>query len=98
MNYKHHLLFGKRNFNIVLIGIGLMLLGFILMIGGGDTPDPVNIYPEDTLYGFQRTILAPMLVLIGLGVQVVAIFTKNEKAVDMTPDTPSFKYGNKKRG
>jgi len=53
------------------------------MIGGGDAPDLTTTYPEDTLYGFRRTILAPFIVLVGLGLQVFAIFAKGE-----TPPPP----------
>lgn len=35
--------FGKQNYIIVLIGLALIVLGFILMIGGGsDNPDVFN--------------------------------------------------------
>ncbi len=78
MSYQHHLLFGKKNFTIVLIGIGLMVLGFLLMVGGGDAPDLTTTYPEDTLYGFRRTVLAPFFVLAGLGAQIFAIFSKSD--------------------
>lgn len=51
-----------------------MLLGYILM-SGGNSNDP-NVFDEQALYGFRRTILAPILVLIGLGTVVVSIFKK----------------------
>jgi|GEM_PF-616696 len=80
--YKHHILFGKTNYLIVLAGVGLMILGFILMIGGG-TDDP-SVYPADTLYGFQRTVLAPFLVLLGFVVNGYAIMKKPDIEVETT--------------
>mgnify|MGYP001252741261 CR=1 FL=1 len=76
--YHNRLLFGKKNFIIVLIGIGLILLGFLVMSGGAST-DP-NVYPEDAIYGFRRTILAPVLILLGFIAQIVAIFTPVEQS------------------
>jgi len=65
--------FGKQNYIIVLIGIALIALGFILMIGGGSTdPDVFN----EKMFNFQRLTLAPILVLAGFVVEIVAIFWK----------------------
>ena len=71
---KSHLLFGKKNFIPMLIGAGLILLGFILMSGGG-MDDPTE-WDEDKIYSFRRITLAPALVLIGLGLQAYGIFKK----------------------
>lgn len=83
--YQHHLLFGKKNFLIVLIGIGLIVLGYIVMIGGASAD--ANIYPEAQIYGFRRTILAPVLVLLGFAVQIVAIFYPVREEDKILPDT-----------
>jgi len=61
---------------ILLTALVFMIAGYLLMIGGGAT-DP-NVYPEKELYGPQRTIIAPILVLIGLALMVVAIMKKNK--------------------
>ena len=65
--------FGKQNYIIVLIGLALMILGFVLMIGGGSS-DP-NVFNEK-MFDFQRLTLAPILVLAGFVVEIVAIFWK----------------------
>jgi len=68
--------FGKTNFIIVLVGVALIALGFILMIGGGsDNPDVFN----DKMFDFQHITLAPILVLLGFVVEIVAIFWKGKK-------------------
>ena len=72
--YNHHFLFGKQNFIWVLIGLGVMILGFILMMGGNSDP---STFDEDAIYSFRRITLAPILILIGLGVQIYAIFKKS---------------------
>lgn len=67
--------FGKQNFIIVLIGLALIALGFILMIGGGSTdPDVFN----KEMFSFQRITLAPILVLAGFVVEIVAIFWRKK--------------------
>ena len=68
--------FGKQNYIIVLIGLALIALGFILMVGGGSSdPDVFN----EKMFDFQRITLAPILVLAGFIVEIVAIFWKGEK-------------------
>ncbi len=72
---KKKLLFGKRNYKFMLIGIFFIALGFILMSGGG-SEDP-NIFNEE-IYSFRRIRLAPMLVILGFIIEVYAILIKPE--------------------
>ena len=37
--------FGKENYRLLLIGLAVILLGFLLMIGGGS--DDPNVFSED---------------------------------------------------
>ncbi|MEN8187844.1 MAG: DUF3098 domain-containing protein [Bacteroidota bacterium] len=69
-------LFGKRNYIIMAIGLAVILIGFALMTGGG-SEDPA-VFNEE-IYNFQRIRLAPTLVLIGLGIEVFAIFTNPKR-------------------
>ena len=70
-NNKPTFLFSKKNYRIMLIGIAVIAIGFILMAGGGsDDPTVFN----EKIYNWQRIRLAPTLVIIGLGLQVYAIF------------------------
>lgn len=75
--HKQEFLFGKINYKILLIGIGVITLGFILMSGGGS--DDPNVY-SDAIFSFRRIRLAPTTVLIGFGITVYAIL-KNPKKV-----------------
>lgn len=70
--YKHHFLFGRKNYLLMLAGIGVIVLGYLLMAGGASS-DP-NVYPEATIYGFQRTVLGPLVCLVGFGIEIAAIF------------------------
>lgn len=76
-NPKQEFLFEKVNYKILLIGIGVIALGFILMSGGG-SEDP-NVFNED-IFNFRRIRLAPTTVLIGFAITVYAILKNPKKA------------------
>lgn len=65
--------FGKENYVLMLIGVGLIILGFILMTGGG-SKDP-NVFNEQ-MFDFRRLTLSPILILIGFGIEIVAIMKR----------------------
>ena len=67
--------------NVKIIGIGLlvMVLGFILMIGGGSS-DPDVFNPE--MFNFRRLTIAPLLILAGVVVIVVGIMKTPRKPVE----------------
>ncbi|MFH7019000.1 DUF3098 domain-containing protein [Flavobacterium sp. FlaQc-47] len=68
-------LFDGINYKILLIGIGVIALGFILMSGGGS--DNPNVFSED-VFSFRRIRLAPTTVLIGFGITIYSIFKKSK--------------------
>lgn len=65
--------FGKQNYKLLLIGLVLILVGFLLMIGGGS--DDPNVF-SDKIFNFRRITLAPILVLAGYVVEIYAIMKK----------------------
>jgi len=66
--------FGKENYRLLLIGLALIVLGFLLMIGGG-SKDP-NVFSQD-IFNFRRLTLAPILILAGYVVEIFAIMKKS---------------------
>ena len=68
------LLYGKRFYMWMGIGIGLIFLGLLLM-SGGKMPSP-DVWDNNIIYGFRRTVLGPIFILAGLGVEIYAIFKK----------------------
>ena len=49
MNKKNKLLFGKRNYIFMILGLFFIAIGFFLMSGGGS--DDPNIFNEE-IYSF----------------------------------------------
>ena len=72
-------LFGKDNYMWMIIGIVLVAIGILLM-SGGKSDDP-NVFKEDEVYSFRRITLAPIVILLGLGVEVYALFKKPKKTI-----------------
>lgn len=67
-----NLSFGKQNYTIMLVGIGLIIIGFLLM-SGGHMPSP-DVWDEGLIYSTRRTLIAPIVILAGLIVEIYAIF------------------------
>ena len=70
------MIFGKKNYRFLFIGLGFIGLGFILMAGGG-SDDPNVWNPE--IFNFRRIRLAPMVILLGLAIEIYAIMLKSDK-------------------
>ena len=60
----------SRNVKIIGIGLLVMVLGFVLMIGGGSS-DPNVFNPE--MFNFRRLTIAPLLIVAGVVVIIVGI-------------------------
>lgn len=65
---------GKENYKLLIIGMGIIILGFILMIGGGS--DDPNVFNADVIFSFRRITLAPIVVLGGFIFEIWAIMKK----------------------
>ncbi|UKI39097.1 MAG: DUF3098 domain-containing protein [Alistipes putredinis] len=64
---------GKKNYVLMLVGAGIIILGFILMTGGGsDDPSVFNT----AMFSFRRITLAPILVIAGFAFEIYAILKK----------------------
>jgi hypothetical protein len=63
----------KENYRLMAIGFGIIVLGFILMIGGGS--DDPNVFNPD-IFSFRRITLAPLVLLFGFLFEIYAIMKK----------------------
>jgi hypothetical protein len=75
-NKKKQLLFGKRNYRLLLLSMAIIAFGFIIMSGGG-SDDPNVFNPE--IFNFRRIRLAPTIVLLGFGLAIYTILTPSKK-------------------
>ena len=73
----YHFGFNKENYKWLYIGIGINVLGFLLMIGGG--ADSPGEFDGDALFSHTRITVAPILILIGYGVILFSIMKPNKK-------------------
>lgn len=65
--------FGKENYQLLVLGLIVIMVGFLLMIGGGS--DDPNVFSED-IFSFRRMTLAPILILAGYIIEIFAIMKK----------------------
>ena len=63
----------KENYLYLAIGFVIILIGFLLMVGGG-TDDP-NVFSEE-IFSWRRITLAPIVVLFGFIFEIWAIMKK----------------------
>ena len=68
-------LFDRQNYIWMGIGLLCILIGFALM-SGGKSPDP-HQFNYDEVYSFRRITLAPIVIMLGFGIEVYAIMLKH---------------------
>lgn len=71
-------LFGKQNYIWMAVGALVIALGMMLMSGGKST-DP-NVFDTKEVYSTTRITIAPILIILGLLIEVYAIFKKSPSA------------------
>jgi len=74
------LLFDKRNYLLMIGGVVLIILGMVVMSGGGST-DP-KVFNGEELFSAQRLTVAPIMILLGFAVEVVAIMLKPKQKTE----------------
>lgn len=65
---EFNFIFDKSNYMIMLIGLAVIVLGFVLMYGTED------------IYDMRKTAIAPVVVLLGFGIEVYAILKKPQSS------------------
>lgn len=59
-----------RGVKQLIIGLIVMISGFILMMGGG-VKDP-EVFNYD-MFDFQRLVAAPIVIILGIVIEIIAI-------------------------
>ncbi|MEG1910010.1 MAG: DUF3098 domain-containing protein [Bacteroidales bacterium] len=65
--------FGKINYILMISGLIILAIGYMLMVGG-----EAKSFTEfnESLFDFRRLVLAPLILLIGFAVEIVAIMKR----------------------
>ena len=66
--------FDKENIRWMIAGLVVMAIGFLLMAGGRN--DDPNVFDESKVYSPLRITVAPILILAGLVIEIIALFRK----------------------
>lgn len=62
-----------KGLRLLLMGLLVMVAGFVLMIGGGTVePDRFNW----AMFDFMRLVAAPLVILCGIVIEIVAIMRR----------------------
>jgi drug/metabolite transporter (DMT)-like permease len=78
---KKQFAFSKENYKLLIIGVVIIVVGYLLMVGGGaESPDQFN--PE--IFSFRRITLAPLVVLAGFIFVIYAIMKKPKESQEET--------------
>jgi fumarate reductase subunit D len=64
---------GRENYKLLAIGFAIIVLGFLLMLGGRS--DDPNQFSEK-IFSFRRITLAPIVVLAGFIFEIWAIMKR----------------------
>ncbi len=72
--------FNMDNIKWILISTGLVFLGYMLMMGG-HMPSP-DVWDEKIIYSFRRTVIAPIVILSGLGLAIYSIFRNKQPEIN----------------
>lgn len=72
-------MFTKDNYRWMLIGLVVIAIGMVLMAGGKSNTNPA-VFDKDAVYSPVRITVAPILILLGLAIEVFAIFKKPKSA------------------
>lgn len=67
---------GRENYRLLAIGFIIIVVGFLLMLGG-KSDDP-SVF-SDKIFSFRRITLAPVVVLAGFIFEIWAIMKKPGK-------------------
>ncbi len=71
MDERKNLAFGRKNYILMLVGIGVLALGLVIM----------TLDTEMYGHGFLGITLGPIILMIGFIIEFFAIFAKDRKSV-----------------
>lgn len=76
MEKKDKMAVSRKGLGLMLAGLLVMVAGYILMMGGGSDDPQVFNY---AMFDWRRLVAAPIVIIAGIVVEVVAIMGRFEK-------------------
>lgn len=67
---------GRKGLKLMIIGLVVLVAGYILLAGGGVKNPTVFNYE---MFSFQRLVVAPIVMLCGIVIEIVAIMHVGRK-------------------
>lgn len=84
VDQQYNFIFSKKNYQLVILGILFIGIGFLLMIGGQANTNSNGFFDPNywnpDIFSFTRVHLAPSFILFGYLIEVFAIFYKENKS------------------
>ncbi|MBR2014645.1 MAG: DUF3098 domain-containing protein [Alistipes sp.] len=66
----------RKNYALMAIGLGIIILGMVLMAGGSsDDPEVFNY----DMFSWRRITLAPIIIIAGFAFEIYAIMKRFDK-------------------
>lgn len=63
----------SKGVRLIIVGLLVMVSGYILMLGGG-SQDPTVF--NDAMFDFRRMVLSPLLIILGILFVIIAIMRR----------------------
>ena len=70
MNTNEKMPITRKGLKYLLVGLLVMVSGYILMSGGGSDDPQVFNY---AMFDFRRLVVAPIVIILGIVIEIVAI-------------------------
>ena len=78
---ENNFYFRKQNYKLMLIGLALIIIGFLLMMGPDANTVDGKLNPNvwnDDVFSIRRIRIAPLFIVIGFAIEVYAILKRKK--------------------
>lgn len=63
----------SKGVRLIIVGLLVMVSGYILMLGGGS--QDLTVF-NDAMFDFRRMVLSPLLIILGIVFVIIAIMRR----------------------
>ena len=79
-SYSSPLLFGKNNYQLMLLGLLVIFAGYGLMMGvNNDVESLTASFPKEEVYSVRRIVIAPIVIILGFLIEIYAILSAKKE-------------------